>query len=203
MRKREHTPNETKISYWRRLARWLHRSQRDSRSQLAASLWLGDMVELLTGVACEYKPDQRQGTVPHQTTNPPAGRAKQPSDQQVEMETGSALLHAADTKSDLSAQERQRNERIRNSVVRNLLCLWNPSRPSEWLMHQLRIRCAYTSKPNDPLRALWGHPSLADTSIEAWLHRGLTEDEFVELTTNRLNYTLRYVSYFGENANVS
>ena len=35
------TPNETKISYWRRLARWLLRSQRDSRSQLAASPWLG------------------------------------------------------------------------------------------------------------------------------------------------------------------
>ena len=52
------TPNETKISYWRRLARWLLRSQRDSRSQLAASPWLAVLLDFWE-IVKEGPPDPR------------------------------------------------------------------------------------------------------------------------------------------------
>ena len=53
--RRAEAQNENKISYWRRLARWLLRSQRDSRSQLAASHGSASLVAgMMERVATAY-----------------------------------------------------------------------------------------------------------------------------------------------------
>ncbi len=144
------------------------------------------IVILVRGVACRYKRSRKIKECRSQPTTPPKEIEEPLSDHRMVLGIELLAERLGKNKVVPPVLTQQQIERIRSSVVLSRLAEAHPSQSVHQLACLLVEHSSCSQSAIDRMRALWEHPSLSDTSIQACSSGGSHLSDAQDLATNRL-----------------